>query len=334
MAFYTSGWRSSAICLGMAVALLLGACGPQQAEKPALRIGDQSKILQLPLDLSGEAAKLPFDAQWATFTDGPHMNAAFLADAIDIGEIGDTPALLAGAARADVVIIGAARVRPDGFSRLFARPGTGIKTLADLKGMRIAYTKGTAGHGSLLLALDSVGLKSRDVVLVDVPGVSTARTLQAGSVDAAMVGGALALTYPAANPGTVAIKMPFPFFATIAVSRKALADPGKKALVREYIAATARAMIWLDRNGDRWGKDFYGKYQHQDPAVTKLLVKRTGTDIARFRPVDPELVAQLRSQSRLLAEAGVIPRTPDPVEALLDPAVAAEFKAVFEGAAS
>ncbi len=52
------------------------------------------------------------------------------------------------------------------WTALVTRPDTGIKTIADLRGRKIAVTRGTDPHIFLLRALASVGLTERDVELI------------------------------------------------------------------------------------------------------------------------------------------------------------------------
>ena len=52
------------------------------------------------------------------------------------------------------------------WTALVTRRGSGIKRIADLKGKRVAVTRGTDPHIFLLRALDSVGLSERDITPV------------------------------------------------------------------------------------------------------------------------------------------------------------------------
>ena len=70
------------------------------------------------------------------------------------------------------------------WTALVTRPDTGIKTLADLKGKKIAVTKGTDPHIFLLRALASVGLTEKDVVIVPLQHGDGKNALVRGDVDA------------------------------------------------------------------------------------------------------------------------------------------------------
>jgi sulfonate transport system substrate-binding protein len=326
------GFRRGMAAIALALLLSLQGCGGghNAASAPILKVGDQNKALQIPISLAGQTKNLP-PVEWTTFTDGPHMNAAFLAQALDIGLMGDTPALLAGAARADVVVLAAARIPGNGYIRIVTRPGSAIRTLADLRGQRVAYTRGTAGHGYLLLGLETVGLRQRDVTLVDIPGVSITGALGSGGADAAVTGGSALVSYLKGHPTAHAIDVPLPFYCVILASRKSLADPAKREAIRRFIAADARASPWLGHNVDAWAQEYFGRAQHQSPALIKELAKSQGPDMSRFGIADDAVIAQFRNEARLLSEAGVIPSAAV-VDQLFDPKVTAEFNRVIQEA--
>src|SRR5207237_2773430 len=108
-----------------------------------LRIGDQGNAVKTLFEASGAATGAPYKIEWDGFTDGPHMNAAFSANRIDAGYMGDTPAIFAAAAKAGVRVIATAKAtqQTTGYYQLLAKPGSGISSIADLKGKRLAATK-------------------------------------------------------------------------------------------------------------------------------------------------------------------------------------------------
>jgi sulfonate transport system substrate-binding protein len=73
--------------------------------------------------------------------------------------------------------------RPE-WTALVTKPGNGISKIEDLKGKRIAVTRGTDPHLFLLQALNKVGLKERDVRVVLLQHPDGATALEQGQVDA------------------------------------------------------------------------------------------------------------------------------------------------------
>jgi sulfonate transport system substrate-binding protein len=70
------------------------------------------------------------------------------------------------------------------WTALVTRPNTGISQLSDLKGKRVAVTRGTDPFIFLLRALDSVGLTEKDIELVPLQHADGQAALERGNVDA------------------------------------------------------------------------------------------------------------------------------------------------------
>ncbi|HET6334691.1 MAG TPA: aliphatic sulfonate ABC transporter substrate-binding protein [Polyangiales bacterium] len=70
------------------------------------------------------------------------------------------------------------------WTALVTRPDSGISTVADLKGKKVAVTRGTDPFVFLLRALDSVGLSEKDVELVALQHPDGKAALERGDVDA------------------------------------------------------------------------------------------------------------------------------------------------------
>lgn len=70
------------------------------------------------------------------------------------------------------------------WTALVTRANTGIRGLADLKGRRVAATRGTDPFIFLLRALDSVGLSDKEIELVPLQHADGQAALERGNVDA------------------------------------------------------------------------------------------------------------------------------------------------------
>jgi NitT/TauT family transport system substrate-binding protein len=72
----------------------------------------------------------------------------------------------------------------DGNYRIVARKSAGIKTLADLKGKRVVFPRGTSANYHLVALLRTVGLQESDVTHVQAPATGMAAALAKGDADA------------------------------------------------------------------------------------------------------------------------------------------------------
>jgi sulfonate transport system substrate-binding protein len=102
---------------------------------------------------------------------------------VDLGATGDAPPVFAQAAGKDVVYVGAEPPKPDS-SALLVKPDSALKTLADLKGRRVALQKGSSAHFLTVQAVRKAGLSWADIQPVYLPPADARAAFERGSVDA------------------------------------------------------------------------------------------------------------------------------------------------------
>ncbi len=94
--------------------------------------------------------------EWAQFPSGPPLLEALAAGGIDFGATGDTPPIFAQASGTDLVYVAAVPTR--GRSSAILLPAASkISRIADLKGGRIAFTRGSSAHYFAVATLRSAG---------------------------------------------------------------------------------------------------------------------------------------------------------------------------------
>lgn len=303
--------------------------GPATSSDLTLRIGDQGKTLELPLTLSGEDEGAPYKISFNNFADGPNMNAAFSAGKLDVGFMGDTPVLFANAADAGVVAVAVAESTKSAFA-IFAREGSGIRTLADLRGRKITLTEGTALHGYLLQQLDSVGLSQDDVTVVNVPVNSLASTFASGQVDAIVYVDQYADVITGQASGAYEIETsPLPQYSVLLAARSALADPEHREAVIDFVLRMSRASTWPKANPDAWVREYYVKQLKQDEASSRAYFDTLPA--TQYLPVTDEFIESQRRQAELLIGVGKLPSTLK-IEDEIDTAFNAELAQRFAAA--
>jgi sulfonate transport system substrate-binding protein len=121
--------------------------------------------------------------KWISFQGGPPMMEAMAAGGIDIGNVGNLPPVFAQAAGNPIVYV-AATGSNAGAQAIIVPKNSPIKTLADLKGKKLAIQKGTALQYLALKALASAKLTLKDIqpVYLTIPDSTTA--FEGGNVDA------------------------------------------------------------------------------------------------------------------------------------------------------
>ena len=180
-----------------ALALSVGMLGVAQsayAQKasPApteLRIGYQkSSTLIVTLKAQGTLDKalapLGVHITWAEFASGLPLAEALNANAVDFSaDVADTVPIFAQAAHADFIYV--AQEAPSPAAQAIVIPkDSAVKSVADLKGKRIAVAKAAGAHYLLLAALQRAGLTAKDVQIVYLAPADGRAAIETGHVDA------------------------------------------------------------------------------------------------------------------------------------------------------
>lgn len=150
------------------------------------RIGHQKgwlSILKARGVLEKRLAPLGVAVTWTEFNAGPVQLEALNVGAIDFGDVGEAPPIFAQAAGAPLVYAGATVPRPR-LEAVIVPKGSPIKTVADLKGKRVAYNKGSNVQYFLVKLLEKNGLKYSDVQSVFLPPPDARAAFERGAVDA------------------------------------------------------------------------------------------------------------------------------------------------------
>ncbi|MEO6014146.1 MAG: aliphatic sulfonate ABC transporter substrate-binding protein [Devosia sp.] len=120
---------------------------------------------------------------WNEFTSGPPLLEALGAAAIDFGSTGDIPPLFAQSAGGDLLYVASSKGSLDG-SAILVKKDSPIQSLADLKGKKVAYKRGSSAHNFTLKALQSVGLTLDDIETVDLGPPDAAPAFANNQIDA------------------------------------------------------------------------------------------------------------------------------------------------------
>ena len=131
-----------------------------------------------------------YEVEWQDYDTGAPITAQMLAGKIDIGSMGDYPLLINGS-RAGTDDSGTSMIAVTGYNPHGALNGvvvnqdSDVTQLSDLEGASISASVGSAGHGTLVQALEKEGLDPNDDVSVENQDPSVgAAALKGGSVDA------------------------------------------------------------------------------------------------------------------------------------------------------
>ncbi|MFV8051807.1 PhnD/SsuA/transferrin family substrate-binding protein [Mycobacterium sp. 48b] len=322
MPFGGRAWRGSAALL--LIPLLLSACGlsddeaggaidtvniAAKTEVPPgtkLVVAEQNGTQSLPWNLANAGQGTPYEVDFADFSGGAAVIEALRSGAADVGSIGEAPVPIAvDSGVTDLVTIGLqANPGTSGGYYLVARPDSGVRTIEDLRGKRVAYPPGSGRHMVTAGLLKRHGLDLRtDVQPVELAGAEVVPTFAAGAVEAAIVLGNQ--YYQLGEPPILGDgKGINTGIQTLIVRRDVLDDPAKVAAIGDYVGRAVAANNWKDTHADEWIDQYYVKVQGITFDQGKKLYEEDG--IASYYPIDADSTALFQTVADGLHETGTI----------------------------
>ncbi|MDP9125331.1 MAG: aliphatic sulfonate ABC transporter substrate-binding protein [Pseudomonadota bacterium] len=151
-----------------------------------LRIGFQKSSVNLMVTREHKLldATLPgVSVKWVEFPAGPQILEALAVGGLDFGFTGDTPPVFAQAAGKDIWYIGLEPPKPTS-SAILVPPDSAIRALADLKGRRIGFQKGSSSHYLVVRALEQAGLQWTDITPLYLAPSDARAAFEKGALDA------------------------------------------------------------------------------------------------------------------------------------------------------
>lgn len=248
--------------------------------------------------------------KWLFFKGaGPAINEAFANGQVDFAYLGDLAAIIGRASGFDSRLLSA--VRRHSKSYLAVVPGSGIRTLEDLKGKRIALFRGTANQLSLAAVLASRGMKESDLQIINMDVGASVAALAARRIDATWGTGTLYNLY---LQGLAELPLNTRDFNNIGGIQTVLVGAGRFVdahpdLVAKLLAAQQTGFDWLASEANRTA---YIDLVERNSEFPRALVENDlkGERMADvFNPkLDKEFLAALQASVNLAAQIRLIRR--------------------------
>lgn len=257
--------------------------------------------------------ELGAEVKLVTFDSGKDINSALASSSIDIGQVGTSPAALAISSDIDIEviwigdIIGAAET-------LAARDGSGISSLQDLVGKKVATPFASTAHYSLLNALKLEGIDENSVSIIDMQTDKINAAWQTGDIDAAYVwypvlgellktGTSITDSYQLAQKGVVT--------ADTNVVRRAYAEANPE-IVTKFVELQLRANEIINTDSDKAATEIAAKLEisKEDAAdqITQFSYLNADEQISYL---DGSFAETLKSTADFLVEQKSITSAPD-----------------------
>ncbi|MBW8794093.1 MAG: ABC transporter substrate-binding protein [Streptomyces sp.] len=298
---------------GSAAADTAGASTAPLADKvPAgtsLKIASYLGVQQLEFKLA-KLPELPFTvSSWVNIGAGPDVINAFRAKSLDLANNAGIPPIQAQYQGFAAKIVAIELTRKPNY--LFAtKPGSDIRTVAEFKGKKLAFSQGQAQGVVLLRALKEAGLAYGDVKLVPLTSNQFLTALQSGQVDVAPLANTQAPAYlqqyGSKGAHTIATDV-VDLLNLLWAPQSVLNDRAKAAAIAAYIPQWARGLVWQWENPDTWNEEFYVKTQNLTLAQARGITKLANKPL--FPPSWDEAVTWEQETADLLAEGGFVKKT-------------------------
>jgi sulfonate transport system substrate-binding protein len=175
--------------LGLSVGGAIAALSSRaeaQASLKKIRIGYQKTgvlvIARQQAVLEKRFAGRQIGIKWIEFTSGPPLLEAMSTGSVDLGAVGDTPPIFAQAANANIVYVAGSPITNG--QGILVPANSGIRSIADLKGKRVGFTKGTSAHNVVIATLEKAGLTYEDITPVYLTPPDAGPAFANGSIEA------------------------------------------------------------------------------------------------------------------------------------------------------
>jgi sulfonate transport system substrate-binding protein len=246
----TSGSGTSASASGTA------SVSPASLSGVTLDVGDQKGTgAEAVLTAAGLLKTLPFKVSWNDYSSGPPMLEAISSGSDDVGGVGDAPPVFAAAGGESIEIVGARTTEGGDQDAVVVPKNSPIKTIAQLKGKKIAYGSGSSGNYQLLTVLSKAGLTSKDVQLVNLQPAPALAAFTSGAIDAWDIWPPYVqqvVKQDGARVLAVGSDYGSPYSFQVA-SKTALANPQKAAAIKIYLETLNKAYTWTAEHSSAWG---------------------------------------------------------------------------------
>ncbi|MNZ43816.1 putative aliphatic sulfonates-binding protein precursor [compost metagenome] len=300
--------------------LLLAAPLVHAADKPVLRIGDQNYYnVRASMEASGVLEGAPYEVDWKHFQSAAPVAEGLDAGALDIGFLGDSGFIFLAAKGAPVKLIGVSRQNLDTIALLVPKDSP-AKSIADLKGKKIAYWPGAWSQQLTLRALEKAGLPNDYVEFVKLMPIDAAAALPRGSIDAFPVWEpyiSQQIVFSGARP-LITAKGLMPGLSSIAANAASI-EP-KRAEIADFLGRLQKAREWVESHKEQYA-DLWAKKANLDQSVSRHWIGQAGMSVGA---VDPQAAADYQGTADFLAQTGALPK-PFDTQAVIDTSFSKAF---------
>ncbi|GKQ52647.1 sulfonate ABC transporter substrate-binding protein [Bradyrhizobium sp. Ce-3] len=294
------------LSLGTAAAAALSQRALAQTGVKEIRIGYQKNgvlvIARQRATLENHFKPQGIEVRWVEFSSGPPMMEAMNVGSIDYGAVGDSPPVFAQAAGA-AIVYAAGQPITNGQGILVPQTSP-IQSIAELKGKRIGFTKGSSAHNITVQTLEKAGLTYADITPVYLTPPDAGPAFANGSIDAWAIWDPYFAIGETKQNGRVLVNAhEITKTNSFYIANRDFAK-NNGSILQQIIDVTASTAAWAETHRDEVAKSL--------SAVTGIAldIQTIAADRSSFKvgPVTDDIIATQQGVADRFFKLGLIPR--------------------------
>ncbi|RUT29587.1 aliphatic sulfonate ABC transporter substrate-binding protein [Paenibacillus zeisoli] len=251
--------------------------------------------------------KLGVKVEWAEFQSGPPMTEAMASDKLDFAALGNMPVIAAQAAGIKFEIISQILDGKQNTAIIVPANST-LKDIKDLKGKRVAVTKGSNAYNLLTRGLHDAGIEASEVQIIQLQPNEAQPAFDSGKVDAWATWDPFITINTLTGKGKVlaegeSLGVLAPSFVIV---RKEIADKYPE-LVTTYLSVLEKSRLWEEQNSAEATKKYAADYKIPEAIVGGMLKRSKSINI----PVSQDIITELQKTADFQKSIGTIRRQID-----------------------
>ncbi|WP_413247315.1 ABC transporter substrate-binding protein [Pseudomonas sp. Marseille-Q5115] len=272
-----------------------------------LTVGDQSYNTRAVMEAAGVLEGLPYTLDWKQFTAGSPVAEALNVGSLDLGLLGDAPPLFLGALGAPIKVIAVTQQNLDGVA-IIAGKDSAIKTVADIRGKRVAIWKGSWSQQLLFTALDKAGVPRDAVDIRYLSALDASHALDGGSVDVIATWEPYVTQQERQGARVITTaKGLIPAQSFVVANNTSLEE--KRAAIADFLARLKKARSWTlsDAAHNEAYADAWAERSRADREIARAWFSRAQTNLG---PVSEQNIADAQKTIDFFAGLGLIKAYP------------------------
>lgn len=260
--------------------------------------------------LEKEFAADGIQVKWTFFKGaGPVINEALANDQVDFAYLGDLAAIIGKSSGLDTRLLAATARGVNHY--LGVQPGSGIKSLQDLKGKRVGIFRGTASQLSFDNALAAEGLSEKDLKVISLDFSAALAALAAKQIDATW---GLAGLFALRDKGLAEIPLSTRDLGGAGTLQAVLVGNGRfvdahPELTQRLLKVQLQAVQWASAEGNRDAYiDLVSKQASYPAVIFKSEYQDRGLTEVLSPKLDADFIARLDTSIQAAKTYGLIRR--------------------------